>query len=182
MFTIGVDSLVCDQFLTAVIDYECKTDRNRAIFAPRLVEDLVERHFSTIQLDPENQWHCDACHRDSCASRRIRLLEAPPNLVIQLKRFKLRGAAFQRDNATVVIPVELDLTKFFLNDEQAPLKYKLVAVLNHFGSLRSGHYTAFGKREENWFYFNDENVTEREPTLDGSADPYMLYYTRYMPN
>lgn len=37
--------------------------------------------------------------------------------------------------------------------------YKLYAVVDHFGDLRSGHYTATIKDDERWYNFNDDRVT-----------------------
>ena len=39
--------------------------------------------------------------------------------------------------------------------------YDLFGVVNHFGSLNGGHYTATCKNsiDNNWYYFNDSSVS-----------------------
>lgn len=37
--------------------------------------------------------------------------------------------------------------------------YELYAVVEHFGDLRSGHYTATIKDDERWYSFDDDRVT-----------------------
>jgi ubiquitin carboxyl-terminal hydrolase 4/11/15 len=41
------------------------------------------------------------------------------------------------------------------------IKYDLVSVINHYGSMNFGHYTAFAKNSNNntWYYYDDTNVT-----------------------
>jgi ubiquitin carboxyl-terminal hydrolase 4/11 len=36
--------------------------------------------------------------------------------------------------------------------------YELFAITKHMGSLNSGHYVAFVKRDNEWYLFNDEMV------------------------
>jgi ubiquitin C-terminal hydrolase len=40
--------------------------------------------------------------------------------------------------------------------------YDLFSVINHYGSIASGHYTAFAKNylSEKWYEFNDATLTE----------------------
>ena len=56
-------------------------------------------------------------------------------------------------------------------------------MINHFGSLSGGHYTAvcrvpFGKGKEEWHAFNDENVSKLAPSAVMSPNAYILFYVR----
>ena len=59
--------------------------------------------------------------------------------------------------------------------------YDAYAVSNHYGSVGFGHYTAYGKNQENgrWYYFDDSRVT---PVTDKSeiisAGAYAVFYRR----
>lgn len=48
--------------------------------------------------------------------------------------------------------------KCFVDQNQT---YELYAMVDHFGTLRGGHYTATIKpeEEESWYEFNDSTVT-----------------------
>ncbi|XP_068164763.1 ubiquitin carboxyl-terminal hydrolase 50-like isoform X2 [Antennarius striatus] len=66
-------------------------------------------------------------------------------------------------------------------------KYVLYALLNHFGDLKGGHYTAHVKSYENkwWYHFNDDVVKRvdpppSEPGAEGlrSCFAYLLMYQK----
>lgn len=44
-------------------------------------------------------------------------------------------------------------------------KYNLVSVVNHYGSMGGGHYTAFGRNKDDkqWYNFDDSSVTVTSP-------------------
>ena len=57
--------------------------------------------------------------------------------------------------------------------------YDLYGVVNHFGSLNGGHYTAYGKNPNgNWYNFNDSSVSGANKKELTSAAAYMLFYRR----
>ena len=61
------------------------------------------------------------------------------------------------------------------------LLYNLFAVVNHYGNLGFGHYTAYAKnfKNEKWHYFDDSKVTE-ESSGNNVCTPaaYVLFYKR----
>ena len=57
-------------------------------------------------------------------------------------------------------------------------KYDLFAVVNHFGSMQGGHYTAVVKAKGNWFEYNDSSVTKVSESKVRSASAYILFYKR----
>lgn len=86
----------------------------------------------------------------------------------------------------VDFPLEgLQLQRYFSAPEIArTIGYRLVGAVNHYGSLESGHYTAFCRspllqmRDERpvWFKFDDERVTEMRPADVVSPAAYILLY------
>ena len=58
--------------------------------------------------------------------------------------------------------------------------YRLVGVISHVGSAIRGHYTAYCRRGERWFHFNDELKTEVGigTVLQQTASVYLLAYSR----
>ena len=90
----------------------------------------------------------------------------------------------------VDFPLEgLQLKHYFLTPEVARASvvpaYRLVGAVNHYGSLESGHYTAFCRspllqtrdgRSSVWFKFDDESVTDMRPVDVVSPAAYILLY------
>ena len=79
----------------------------------------------------------------------------------------------------------LDLSSHVLSHKQSQavganqdLVYDLFGVVNHFGSLNFGHYTAYGKNSETgqWHLYNDETVTSCDPHDVVSEAAYVLFY------
>ena len=55
-----------------------------------------------------------------------------------------------------------------------PFKYSLYAVSNHYGSLTSGHYTAFVGDTDNqhWSKFDDSKATPMDPGQVVVSSPF----------
>ena len=57
------------------------------------------------------------------------------------------------------------------------LVYDCVGVINHSGGQYSGHYTAYSKVHETWYYFNDESVRQVDDLSEiVSERAYVLFY------
>lgn len=77
----------------------------------------------------------------------------------------------------------LDVSKFIKPDclqEGVSTIYDLYGIVNHFGSLNGGHYTASCKNsvDENWYYFNDSSVSSAGSNKIMSDAAYVLFYRR----
>lgn len=57
--------------------------------------------------------------------------------------------------------------------------YDLYSIVNHFGNLNGGHYTAFAKNPDgNWYDFNDSQVSGANLNNLCSSAAYLLFYRR----
>ncbi|KAJ3125075.1 hypothetical protein HK100_011007 [Physocladia obscura] len=63
-----------------------------------------------------------------------------------------------------------------LNDSVPEHRYSLFAVINHQGSLETGHYTAYVKSRGDWFLFDDHTVTLATQKEVLASKVYMCYY------
>ena len=104
----------------------------------------------------------------------------PEILVIHLKRFVEHPyyQAWSKLDSFIEYPLsDLSLDEFVESFQTN--SYSLFAVSNHLGRTESGHYTAFCKRNEEWFYFDDETVTKVEKSEDVIVPQgYLLFYHR----
>lgn len=117
--------------------------------------------------------------------KKLDLWSAPMCLVVHLKRFgseQLTGP-IEKVETFVDAPFDLDLGRWLRGPApECGAQYKLFAVVNHTGSLASGHYTAYGQIGEGasrqWYFFNDSSVTRAEEGDVISQSAYILFYER----
>lgn len=124
--------------------------------------------------------HCPSCKQQRKAAKTLRIARLPPILLINLKRFKVSGHWSNKLDTFVDFPTNnLDLTpywpdyvsedknwldKFPLTDQKAPFVYNLYGVVNHYGSVRGGHYTSYVKKlNKGWLIFDDSRVAGCSP-------------------
>ncbi|XP_075948777.1 uncharacterized protein LOC142950952 isoform X2 [Anarhichas minor] len=142
------------------------------------VVDGIEEYFRASHFSGENQMYCDVCDAKSDATMKCVIKHHPEVLMLLLKRFEFdyRYMAYVKNNCTVHVPCTLQIP-----ENQT---YELYAVVEHFGDLRSGHYTAKIKSQddERWYDFNDVKVELlgyqpfQVDNFENSA--YLLFYRK----
>jgi len=120
-------------------------------------------------------------------------------LMIHLKRFSFKGPFTDKLDTLVDFPIKgLDLTNYLPSPlppsadnhrphatstddprtQLPPYRYDLYGVTNHFGSLSSGHYTAYIASRGGWLYCDDSRVTNADSKDIVGRPAYVLYYKR----
>jgi hypothetical protein len=103
-------------------------------------------------------------------------------LIVYLKRFVFLDHSSNKLNNKLKFPVsELDLGEYIAEEFAGKdWKYDLYGCICHFGSVSSGHYTAFGKNPASgdWHYFNDDLVSPQCPKDLEHSSAYVLFYAR----
>ncbi|XP_055012345.1 uncharacterized protein LOC110172034 isoform X1 [Boleophthalmus pectinirostris] len=143
-------------------------DQNNEVYC---VESGLERLFQSKMLKP----YCNDCGENTVAEYKCGVKDLPQVLVLLLKRFVLdySTGSHVKSNCPVDIPTSLHIKG---------IKYDLYGIVHHWGSLRSGHYTATIRSSETWYEFNDHLVQEAEeqPSEHHRAKPsdsaYLLAY------
>ena len=142
-------------------------------------------------LDGVNSYACEACFKaqggdadsGTClvrATRRMLIRTAPQVLALHLKRFAQQGRKMTKVSRHVPFPVELDLAPCCV--EGVAAQYRLVGVVEHSGNkLGGGHYTAYVRRNDRWFNFNDSLVTATSEEAVARAQAYIAFYERAIP-
>uniref|UniRef100_A0A183H7B6 ubiquitinyl hydrolase 1 n=1 Tax=Onchocerca flexuosa TaxID=387005 RepID=A0A183H7B6_9BILA len=134
------------------------------------IEDCIRNHFQDVELDGACKWRCPDCESLQTATRRSFLWKLPQ--VIHLKRFTFMGDNWQKNDAYVTFntfPLKLQ-TEYF----------SLYAVVNHRGSLNSGHYTAVVRNRitKQWLLFDDDVVTSIDVDSICSKYAFILYFQK----
>uniref|UniRef100_H3C642 ubiquitinyl hydrolase 1 n=1 Tax=Tetraodon nigroviridis TaxID=99883 RepID=H3C642_TETNG len=142
-------------------------------------------------LAPEEAWYCPKCQQHREASKQLLLWRLPNVLIIQLKRFSFRSFIWRdKINDMVDFPIRnLDLSRFCIGmkDEMQQPVYDLYAVINHYGGMIGGHYTAYARlpsdknsqrSDVGWRLFDDSTVTMVEESQVVTRYAYVLFYRR----
>uniref|UniRef100_A0A8B9LL29 Ubiquitin carboxyl-terminal hydrolase n=1 Tax=Astyanax mexicanus TaxID=7994 RepID=A0A8B9LL29_ASTMX len=142
--------------------------------------------FTTVEtLEEENPWYCPTCKKHQLATKKLDLWSLPEVLIIHLKRFSYTKYSREKLDSIVEFPLRcLDFSGCLLRktgtDSEPPSRYDLIAVSNHYGGLRDGHYTSYAQNKDNgrWYYFDDSKVTcaKEEQIVTNAA--YLLFYQR----
>ncbi|XP_068600050.1 ubiquitin carboxyl-terminal hydrolase 11 [Brachionichthys hirsutus] len=142
--------------------------------------------FTTVEtLEEENPWYCPLCKKHQLATKKLDLWSLPEVLIIHLKRFSYTKFTREKLESVVDFPLrDLDFSGCLLRKNLSngePLsRYDLIAVSNHYGGLRDGHYTSYARNKDNgqWYDFDDSKVTyAREDEIMTNA-AYVLFYQR----
>ncbi|XP_045435749.1 ubiquitin carboxyl-terminal hydrolase 16 isoform X3 [Pipistrellus kuhlii] len=178
------------------------------------------------KLRDANKLLCDVCTRRQCgaakanlkgekkhvytnAKKQMLISLAPPVLTLHLKRFQQAGFNLRKINKHIKFPEILDLAPFCtakcknVAEESTRVLYSLYGVVEHSGTMRSGHYTAYAKaRTANsrlsdlvlrgdvpqdfemestkgqWFHISDSHVQAVPTAKVLNSQAYLLFYER----
>lgn len=103
-------------------------------------------------------------------TEQFKLSKAPTVLFIAFYRFNDDGSKI---STPIQIPLSFKASEY-LNSKNPEL-YELTAALIQQGSSSGGHYTAYVKQDNQWFYCNDSIVTPTND-LSGISNGYAYIY------
>ncbi|XP_005228142.1 ubiquitin carboxyl-terminal hydrolase 11 isoform X6 [Bos indicus x Bos taurus] len=153
--------------------------------APVQLQECIELFTTVETLEKENPWYCPTCKQHQLATKKLDLWMLPETLIIHLKRFSYTKFSREKLDTLVEFPIrDLDFSEFVIkpqNDSSRELyKYDLIAVSNHYGGLRDGHYTTFACNKDSgqWHYFDDSSVSPVTENQIESKAAYVLFYQR----
>ncbi|XP_067155546.1 ubiquitin carboxyl-terminal hydrolase 16 isoform X3 [Apteryx mantelli] len=179
------------------------------------------------KLSETNKLLCDVCTQRHCgpkknlksekkyvytnAKKQMLISLAPPILTLHLKRFQQAGFNLRKVNRHIKFPEVLDLAPFCsvkcknVAEGNTKVLYSLYGVVEHSGTMRSGHYTAYAKmRNTNnhlsdlvlrgestqaletepvkgqWFHISDTHVQAVSASKVLSSQAYLLFYERLL--
>ena len=133
------------------------------------IYDCFEAFRTEEKLEKDNSWYCSNCKKNQEAFKKLEIYRAPNILIVQLKRFDCKteniyeGLIKNKKNESLVIfPLQnLDISKYVVEENsRKDCLYDLCAISQHYGSLSSGHYTAFCLNGDEWYNFDDEKVSK----------------------
>uniref|UniRef100_A0A3Q2QD72 Ubiquitin carboxyl-terminal hydrolase 16 n=1 Tax=Fundulus heteroclitus TaxID=8078 RepID=A0A3Q2QD72_FUNHE len=134
------------------------------------------------------------------------LISSPPSvLTLHLKRFQQNGYSICKVNRHVQFPLILDLAPYSaakcknISEGDTQILYSLYGIVEHSGTMRSGHYTAYVKVRPDsskyssndkqgdaehprgsWFHISDTSVQPVSESKVQSCQAYLLFYERIL--
>nr|XP_023654218.1 ubiquitin carboxyl-terminal hydrolase 22-like [Paramormyrops kingsleyae] len=154
--------------------------------------DCLRRFTRPEHLGSSAKIKCGGCHSYQESTKQLTMKKLPIVACFHLKRFEHSAKLRRKITTYVSFPLELDMTPFMASSKesrmngqyQQPLdtlnndnKYSLFAVVNHQGTLESGHYTSFIRQHrDQWFKCDDAVITKAtiKDVLD--SEGYLLFY------
>lgn len=131
-------------------------------------------------MEGSNEYFCSNCKSFQNATRSIFFTRLGDVLVIQLRRFSfVDNIPTKFDSFVSCWPPDLSVPDI---DDGVALttKLKLVAAVNHHGSLASEHYTAVVKRKGVWFSCDDTDLIVCPSSLVSNQNCYILFYAKQL--
>uniref|UniRef100_A0A3Q3VPL2 Ubiquitin carboxyl-terminal hydrolase n=1 Tax=Mola mola TaxID=94237 RepID=A0A3Q3VPL2_MOLML len=146
-------------------------------------------------LTQNNSLLCVTCTKSqkniyTDALKQMLISSPPPVLTLHLKRFQQNGYSICKVNRHVQFPMILDLAPFCgvkckqtVSEGEAQVMYSLYGIVEHSGTMRSGHYTAYVKGDAeplrgSWFHISDTSVQPVSESKVQSGQAYLLFYER----
>ncbi|CAF1109146.1 unnamed protein product, partial [Brachionus calyciflorus] len=150
---------------------------------PSLTLEECLNEFFKVTFTDEAEYYCRNCKKKCKSEEQNFMFNLPKILIIQLNRFKYDCWGNRiKDNQFIKFEETLDLSNFS-NDGNQYSVYNLIGISSHIGRLEFGHYTAYGKNEisNDWFDFNDLEVTKVQPNSIINSNAYYLVYSLQRP-
>jgi len=140
------------------------------------IYNCFEKYCEGEKLEGENGWLNEKTNAIEDVERKIVFWSLPKVLVLDLKRFTPDGRKIQ---VPLDIELELDFSNFVDGYDSDQYKYELYGVCNHSGGTRGGHYTSTVRvNADDWYLFNDTNVSKQEFTGKNNTSGYCLFYRK----
>lgn len=150
----------------------------------------LEQFMQPEVLGHEEAWYCPQCQEHREATKQMSLWRLPDILTIQLKRFSFRNLLWRdKIDKKVHFPTRgLDLSPYLSQSVgSGNAVYDLIGVVNHYGGIISGHYTAFARcpsvddnqpDEIGWRCMDDRFVRDVGEHSVVTPAAYLLLYRR----
>ncbi|KAI5625437.1 ubiquitin carboxyl-terminal hydrolase 16, partial [Silurus asotus] len=213
----GVESEAESEFVVVNMDPEAAFLSLSSRAAPKALGSSVESSlylFTQVeQLSDSNSLMCVTCSKKHGTKKKIYteakmqvlISSPPPVLTLHLKRFQQMGYRSCKVNRHIQFPQVLDLGPYCsakckgVEQGQTQLLYSLYGIVEHSGTMHSGHYTAFVKARPrthtsvgllngatdveatprgSWFHISDSSVQPVTEARVQASQAYLLFYER----
>ena len=146
-----------------------------------ILKDCLEIFVKNENLQEDDSWYCSHCKKLQKSRQKLQIYKPPNYLIILLKRYDLKknygNNTFlgEKNNTFVIYPINnFDIREYIVGPEKDLAIYDLYGVIEHYGTLSQGHYTAICKNDNNWVSYNDSIIDIVKNPVSKNA--YVLFY------
>ena len=126
-----------------------------------------------------NSYYCNICQSSEPADVCQNICSVGKFLILQTKRFLHHGSYLAKHLQKIACSSPLHVPVLNGDDSIKNEKYKLLATVNHTGSLDRGHYTAYIRRQQDsWLHCNDAAVVLSEESKVNNDSSYVYFYEK----
>ncbi|XP_014670712.1 PREDICTED: ubiquitin carboxyl-terminal hydrolase 22-like isoform X2 [Priapulus caudatus] len=152
--------------------------------------DCLKRFTRAEHLGSSAKIKCNACQINRESTKQLTMKKLPLVACFHLKRFEHSTRYHKKISTYVSFPQYLDMTSFmssrrndngYINGTIAEInsdnKYALFAVVNHLGTIESGHYTCYIRQhKDQWFKCDDALISKATLQQVLDSEGYLLFY------
>ena len=186
------NSIVIDSFYGQIINiFTCKCgfkdySFQKVLDLPLLLQTsttldingLLEDYFEEETIKFETK--CEKCGKKRDHRKEVKFSQPPNILILSLQRINPRTK--RKNTCSIDFPQILDINKFIDGDcgHANDGEYILYGIGNHNGSINFGHYYAYIKlNDKYWYEFNDSYVRKMSEGINTrSTTAYTLFYKK----
>ncbi|XP_036161508.1 ubiquitin carboxyl-terminal hydrolase 27 [Myotis myotis] len=154
--------------------------------------DCLRRFTRPEHLGSSAKIKCGSCQSYQESTKQLMMNKLPVVACFHFKRFEHSAKQRRKITTYISFPLELDMTPFMASSKEGRMngqlqlptssgndenKYSLFAVVNHQGTLESGHYTSFIRHhKDQWFKCDDAVITKASIKDVLDSEGYLLFY------
>ena len=161
---------------TKINTYSIPSKQNITIADINDIQSALDVFFLPSRLD---NYHCKFCKKTNSCVQQFYIKDPPKYLVINVKRYNLYTTPLTMIKKAIINSSTVTLDQYILNVvSDNPIKnykYNLRGIINHYGNLKNGHYTAYIKSKK-WYYVNDSNVHNTKYSHFERCQSFLLFY------
>jgi len=162
--------------------------KKKGLKAPTQSALSLQKCLDEEYIRPERcEYTCHQCGTQE-AKKQLSIKSLPNVLCIQLKRFKQNNGLASKIDTKVSFPLKLEMFPYTnrarntsedakdRNELARSCTYDLQSVVVHVGNLETGHYVSYSRVGNQWFKFNDHNVTLASKSQVLNEQAFLLFY------
>uniref|UniRef100_A0A6G1SBH2 Ubiquitin carboxyl-terminal hydrolase n=1 Tax=Aceria tosichella TaxID=561515 RepID=A0A6G1SBH2_9ACAR len=165
---------------------------------PKSLLECLERFTRQEHLGSAAKIKCSKCQSYQESTKQLSMKKLPIVASFHLKRFSHSNRLHKKISTFISFPLYLDMSPFKASrrappnnnnsnnrnehkdedeEEDASCKYCLFAVVNHSGTIETGHYTAYIRQcRDQWFKCDDHLITRATVQEVLQSEGYLLFY------
>ncbi|XP_064545392.1 ubiquitin carboxyl-terminal hydrolase nonstop [Drosophila montana] len=146
---------------------------------PKTLIDCLERYTRAEHLGSAAKIKCSTCKSYQESTKQFSLRTLPSVVSFHLKRFEHSALIDRKISSFIQFPVEFDMTPFMSekNNAYGDFRFSLYAVVNHVGTIDTGHYTAYVRHQKDtWVKCDDHVITMASLKQVLDSEGYLLFY------